>query len=45
VQKKFGYSGKNAASARLHKLFAANKLLKTHAGKTVYYTAPKNNPS
>ncbi len=45
VQKQFDYSGKNAASARLHKLFAAGKLQKSHAGKTVYYTAPKNNPS
>jgi len=44
VQKKFSYSGKNAASARLHKLFTAGALQKAHSGKTVYYTAPKNNP-
>jgi hypothetical protein len=45
VQKQFDYSGKNAASARLHKLYAAGKLQKSHVGKTVYYTAPKGSPS
>lgn len=44
VQKKFGYSGKNAASARLHRLYVSSKLQKIQAGRTVYYTAPKSNP-
>ncbi len=44
VQEHFGYSGKHAASARLHKLSVLRALEKTHAGRTVYYTAPKNNP-
>jgi hypothetical protein len=44
VQEHFDYKGKHAASARLHKLFSIGKLQKTHAGRTVYYTAPKNNP-
>lgn len=44
VQQHFDYKGKNAASARLHKLFAIGKLDKIQAGRTVYYVAPKPNP-
>lgn len=45
LQVKFSYKGKHAASARLHKLFAVGALDKIHAGRTVYYTAPKHNPN
>jgi predicted HTH transcriptional regulator len=44
LQKEFKYKGKHAASARLHKLFTMGALHKTHAGRTVYYSAPKPNP-
>ena len=37
LQKKFGYRGRNAASARLSKLFRNNMLEKTYVGKTVFY--------
>jgi predicted HTH transcriptional regulator len=41
LQKHLKYKGKHAASARLHKLFTMGALDKTHAGRTVYYIAPK----
>jgi len=44
LQKQFDYKGKNAASARLHKLFAVGALEKSQAGRTVYYMASKPNP-
>ncbi|MBD3388225.1 MAG: hypothetical protein GF416_04025 [Candidatus Altiarchaeales archaeon] len=37
LQKKFKYKGKNAASARLSKLFHDGKLEKEYAGRKVYY--------
>jgi len=45
LQEQFSYKGKNAASARLHKLYAVGALDKIQSGRTVYYVAPKpNNP-
>ena len=41
VQEHFKYRGRNAASARLNKLFRDNILDKVYAGRNVYY-APKN---
>lgn len=38
VQKHFKYRGRNAASARLSKLFKDNMLEKIYAGRNVYYT-------
>ncbi len=38
VQKHFKYRGRNAASARLNKLFRDNMLKKIYAGRNVYYT-------
>ena len=37
VQKKFKYKGRNAASARLSKLFRDNMLEKLYVGRKVYY--------
>ena len=37
VQQKFGYRGKNAASARLNGLYVRGVLGKKSAGRTVYY--------
>lgn len=37
VQAKFEYKGRNAASARLSKLFQLGILEKVYSGKTVYY--------
>jgi len=37
LQKVFRYKGKNAASARLSKLFHEGRLEKEYAGRTVYY--------
>ncbi|VVB53973.1 Uncharacterised protein [uncultured archaeon] len=37
LQEKFEYKGRNAASARLHKLFRENKLEKVYSGRKVYY--------
>ncbi len=37
LQKKLGYKGKNAASARLSKLFHEGRLEKEYAGRRVYY--------
>ncbi|MEW6528271.1 MAG: helix-turn-helix domain-containing protein [Candidatus Micrarchaeota archaeon] len=37
VQKKFGYKGKNAASARLNRLYDLGVVVKKHAGKTVFF--------
>ncbi len=37
VQKKFGYKGRNAASARLSRLFKDNLLEKVYHGRKVYY--------
>jgi hypothetical protein len=37
ARKEFGYRGKNAASARLNRLYDAGILNKTHAGRKVYY--------
>ena len=39
MQKKFHYKGKNAASARLSKLFHEGMLEKEYAGRIVYYKA------
>ena len=39
LQRKFKYKGKNAASARLSKLFHDGRLEKEYAGRTVYYKA------
>lgn len=41
VQSKFQYKGKNAASARLNRLCAANILKKTQVGKKVYFQKVK----
>jgi predicted HTH transcriptional regulator len=38
LQGKFKYRGRNAASARLSKLFKEGLLKKTYAGREVYYT-------
>jgi predicted HTH transcriptional regulator len=38
LQEKFNYRGKNAASARLSKLFKEGKLDKIFVGRKVYYT-------
>ena len=38
VQGKFGYKGRNAASARLNNLYQKGMLKKIHAGRNVYYT-------
>lgn len=38
IQEKFGYKGKNAASARLSKLYTVGKLEKIQSGRRVYYT-------
>lgn len=38
VQDHFQYKGRNAASARLHRLYRDNVLEKVHAGRNVYYT-------
>jgi len=38
VQSHFKYKGRNAASARLSKLFKENKLKKIYVGRKVYYT-------
>jgi len=38
VQDHFNYRGRNAASARLNKLFRDNVLEKVYAGRNVYYT-------
>jgi hypothetical protein len=37
LREKFNYKGKNAASARLSKLFHEGMLEKEYAGRTVYY--------
>jgi len=37
IQKKFQYKGKNAASARLSRLFQSNLLEKEYRGRKVYY--------
>ncbi len=37
VQVKFKYKGKNAASARLSRLYELGLLEKSHAGRTVFY--------
>jgi len=37
VRKRFGYKGKNAASARLNSLYARGLLKKTRAGKKILY--------
>lgn len=39
LQKRFKYRGRNAASARLSKLFKDNLLEKTYMGKKVFYVA------
>jgi len=39
LQRKFKYRGKNAASARLSKLFHEGRLEKEYAGRKVYYKA------
>lgn len=39
LQEKFNYRGRNAASARLSKLFKEGKLGKVFVGRKVYYTA------
>ena len=39
LQEKFNYKGRNAASARLSKLFKDGLLEKTYAGRNVYYKA------
>ncbi len=41
LQKKFKYRGKNAASARLSKLFHDGRLEKEYAGRKVYYKIKK----
>jgi len=38
VQNRFEYKGRNAASARLHRLYRDGVLQKVHAGRNVYYT-------
>lgn len=38
VQKRFEYKGRNAASARLSKLFKENEVKKVYVGRKVYYT-------
>lgn len=38
LQEKFDYKGRNAASARLSRLFRDGLLEKTYQGRTVYYT-------
>jgi hypothetical protein len=38
VQDRFQYKGRNAASARLHRLYRDKVLEKVHAGRNVYYT-------
>jgi hypothetical protein len=38
VQARFDYKGRNAASARLHRLYKDKVLEKVHAGRNVYYT-------
>lgn len=38
VQNHFKYKGRNAASARLNKLFREKRLEKVYAGRNVYYT-------
>lgn len=38
LQKSFNYRGRNAASARLNKLFKEGLLGKVYAGRNVYYT-------
>jgi predicted HTH transcriptional regulator len=38
VQDRFQYKGRNAASARLHRLYKDKVLEKVHAGRNVYYT-------
>jgi len=38
VQKKFGYRGKNAASARLNRLHDYGVVVKKHAGKKVFFS-------
>ncbi len=38
VQKKFGYKGKNAASARLNRLHYSGVVEKKHVGKKVFFT-------
>ncbi len=42
VQDRFHYKGRNAASARLHRLYRDNVLEKVHAGRNVYYTLRSN---
>ncbi len=44
IQKAFDYRGRHAASARLSRLYTLGMLEKAHAGRTVYYLAPKPNP-
>ena len=39
LQKEFNYKGKNAASARLNKLYSQGLLDKRQAGRRVYYFA------
>lgn len=38
VQKKFGYKGKNAASARLNRLYDFGVVVKKHAGKKIFFS-------
>ncbi len=38
VREKFGYRGKNAASARLNRLHGLGVVVKKHVGKKVYFT-------
>lgn len=38
VQRKFGYRGKNAASARLNRLHDLGVVVKKHVGKKVFFT-------
>ena len=39
VRKKFGYRGKNAASARLNRMFGMGLLQKRQVGRAVLYSA------
>ena len=41
VRRKFGYKGKNAASARLNRMFEMGLLEKRQVGRAVLYSAKK----